>query len=160
MGIKYTLKKYVALRVFVESIIMMLSWCYVLYCEDFQAVFVYFALIYYSFYFTYGSMKTVWGLVMISFTLTYFLSLSSLSSYNSPRLFPHKLLPNDKSKPLELVYPNVDNFWFGIPQSMSLYWWFNGIKNCPETGATPTVGNCTVPVDQMDYFGFYWTAVD
>jgi hypothetical protein len=88
MGIKYTLKMYVSMKVLLESIIMMLSWCYVLYCEDFNAIFVFFALIYYSFKLTYGSMKTVWGLVMITFMLTYVGSLSSLSSYNSPRTFP------------------------------------------------------------------------
>ena len=96
MGIKYSLKKFVAMKVFVESIIMMLSWCYVLYCEDFLSIFVFFALIYYSFYFTYGSMKTVWGLVIVTFTMTYFISLSSLSSYNSPRQFPDKLMPDGR----------------------------------------------------------------
>jgi len=68
---------------------------------------------------------------MITFMLTYILSLSSNSSYNNPRQFPTKLMPTgvDPFDPADYrvaVYPNDDNYWFGIPQGMNLFWYYEG----------------------------------
>lgn len=77
-----------AFKILLEDIVILMVWCSCIYKQNILSIFLFFVLTFFTFTRSGFSVLVVRYTILIVFVLQYFMALSCLSSYNSPKEMP------------------------------------------------------------------------
>ena len=132
------IKLYNFSKAFMENLTILLVWCSCIYKQNIVSMILFIFLVLYSFYKNSTTLLLVRTAVSILMVLQYCADLIDFSSYNSPKRVPDYLKGEG-----QLIYPNEDSFFYGIPYIFSR----NATQN--ETGH---IIDATVNLNYTSYF--------
>ena len=127
-----------AFKTLLEDIVILMVWCSCIYKQNILSIFLFVVLTFFTFTRSGFSVLVVRYTVLVVFILQYFMALSCLSSYNSPKQLPTEILMSN-------TYPNSDHFYFAIPVMMS----WNATRN--DTG---NIIDAYINLNVTSYAGF------
>ena len=156
------------LKIFIESLVLLMAWVLVIYCQDFWSFLVFLALCVYTCTINRKranskskSLNAVLIVSVVTLVIVYALTLTNLSSNNSPQFIPLPLLTfNSESTtdPNDGVYPSKNKLINFVPLSMTFQCTFNSTMECPNGIQEEPVSNpAIVNIDISNYCGLYWT---
>ena len=92
-----------AFKTLLEDVVILMVWCSCIYKQNILSIFLFVVLTFFTFTRSGFSVLVVRYTVLGVFILQYFMALSCLSSYNSPKQLPTQILVNN-------TYPTSEHF--------------------------------------------------